>query len=83
MMPLYEDPYFTFRFADDRIIARFHLDGVEVRRHVSIFKIDPDTGEKQSLLATATVGDGGWVDLAEPIVVRAGEAFIAVAESKS
>jgi hypothetical protein len=24
------------------------------------------------------VGHGGWVDLTEPIIVRAGEAFIAV-----
>ena len=29
-------------------------------------------------MATATVGDGGWVDLDEPIIVRAGEAFIVV-----
>ena len=29
MLPLYEDPCFTFRFADDRIIPRFHLEGVE------------------------------------------------------
>ena len=26
----------------------------------------------------ATMGNGGWVDLAEPITVKAGEAFIAV-----
>ena len=32
------------------------------------------------MIATATVGAGGWVDLPEPIVVRAGEAFIAIAE---
>jgi hypothetical protein len=30
------------------------------------------------LLATAIVGEGGWVDLPEPIIVRAGEAFVAV-----
>ena len=78
MTPLYEDPHFTFRFADDRIIPRFHLEGVEVGRRVSVFKIDPGTGEKLGQLATAIVGDGGWVDLAEPIIVRAGEAFIAV-----
>jgi hypothetical protein len=34
--------------------------------------------ERLGLLATATVGAGGWVDLQEPITVRAGEAFIAV-----
>lgn len=80
MRPLYEDPHFTFRFADDRIIPRFHLEGVGGGRRVSVFKTDPDTGERLGLLTTATVGEGGWVDLAEPIIVRAGDAFIAVSE---
>jgi hypothetical protein len=80
MQPLYEDPCFTFRFADDRIILRFHLDGVDAGRCVSIFKIDPGTGERLGLLTIATVGESGWVDLEEPIIVRAGEAFIAVPE---
>ena len=64
MMKLYEDPHFTFRFA--------------VR--VSVYKIDPSTGERLGLLVTATVSEGGWVDVAEPIIVRAGDAFIAVPE---
>ena len=81
MMRLYEDPHFTFRFADDRLIPRFHLEGVEAGRRVSVFKFDPGTGERLGLLATATVGDGGWVDLPEPIIVRAGEAFVAVPEA--
>jgi hypothetical protein len=29
------------------------------------------------------VDEGGWVDLAAPIIVRAGEGFIAVPESTS
>ena len=78
MLPLYEEPHFTFRFADDRIIDRFHLEGVEAGRRVAVYRIDPDSGERLALLATAGVGDGGWVDLPEPILVRAGEAFIAV-----
>ncbi len=83
MLPLYEDPCFTFRFAEARLIPRFHLEGVEAGRSVSVFKIDPDTGERLGLLATATVGEGGWVDLLEPIVVRAGEAFVAVPDPVS
>jgi len=71
------------RFADDRLIPRFHLEGVEAGRRVSVFKIDPGSGERLGLLATATVGEGGWVDLPEPIVVRAGEGFIAVPEPAS
>ncbi len=80
MLPLYHDDWFTFRFADNRIIPRFHLEGVEVGRPVSVFKIDPDANEQLGLLATATVSDGGWVDLTEPIIVRAGEAFIVMPE---
>ena len=82
MLLLYEDQWFTFRFADDRIIPRFHLEGVAAGRTISVFKQDANSGERQELLATATVGEGGWVDLIEPIVVRAGEAFIAVPETR-
>jgi hypothetical protein len=81
MTMLYQDPHFTFRFADDRIIPRFHLEGIEAGRRLSVFKIDPGTSERIGLLAMATVGEGGWVDLVKPIIVRAGEAFIAVPES--
>ena len=38
----------------------------------------PATGDRLGLLATATVGEGGWVDLMEPIIVRAGDGFVAV-----
>ena len=78
MVPIYEEPHFTFRFADDRIIPRFHLEGVPAGRRVMVFRIDPATGDRLGLLAEATVGGGGWVDLPTPIRVRAGEAFIAV-----
>ena len=78
VIPLHADPCFTFRFADDRLIPRFHLEGVPVGRRVSVFRIDPATGERRGLLATATVGDGGWVDLPQPLLVRDGEAFVAV-----
>ena len=64
MLPLYEEPHFTFRFADDRSIPRFQLEGVQAGRHVSVFRIDPGTGERLGMLATATAGEGGWVDLA-------------------
>src|SRR2546421_8639465 len=82
MLPLYEEPHFTFRFSDDRLIPRFHLESVEAGQRVSVFKIDPGTGERLGLLAMATVGEGGWVELAAPILVRAGEGFIAVPEKE-
>lgn len=77
---LYEESWFTFRFADGRIIPRFHLEGVMAGRRVSVFKIDTSTGKRLSLLATAAVGEGGWVDLSDPIIVCAGEAFVAVVD---
>jgi len=78
MLPIYQDDGFTFRFAEARLIPRFHLQGVEGGRSVSVFQIDPATGKKLRLLATATAGQDGWVDLTEPIIMRAGEAFVAV-----
>lgn len=78
MIPLFRDPHFSFCFAEDRIIPRFHIEGVEAGQRVSVFKFDQGTGERLGPLATATVGEGGWVDLGEPIIVRADEAFIAV-----
>ncbi len=78
MIPLHHDPHFTFRFTDDRIIPRFHLEGIEAGRRITVFRLDPVTGERRNRIATATMGKGGWVDLAEPIIVRAGEGFVAL-----
>jgi hypothetical protein len=78
MIPLYRQPWFEFRFAENRIIPRFHLEGIDSGRRVAVIKINPDNRELLDELATAIVGEGGWVDLKEPIVMRTGEAFIAV-----
>ena len=78
MIPLFHDQHFTFRFDDDRIIPRFHLEGVNSGRRVDVFRIDPATGVRLGLLTTGVAGDGGWVDVKEPIIVRAGDAFVAV-----
>lgn len=77
MTPLHRDLGFTFRFADDRIIPRFHLEGPAPGLDVSVVKIDA-AGERLGLLATAVVEEGGWVDLPRPIVVRRGEGLVAV-----
>jgi hypothetical protein len=78
MHPLYRDPWFMFRFVDDRIIDRIHLDGPASRTSVKIFAIAPDTNERRELLATGIVGADGWVELSPAVIVRAGDAFIAV-----
>jgi hypothetical protein len=48
-----------------------------------VFKIAPANQERFGLLATDTVGECGWVGLPEPIMVRAVEAFVAVALESS
>lgn len=48
-MTLFEEPYSTFRFADDRIIPRFRLEGVGTGRRVTLFRIDPATGERMTV----------------------------------
>ncbi len=37
MIPLYHDPYFTLRFADDCIISRIHLESEKAGRRLAIF----------------------------------------------
>jgi hypothetical protein len=76
----YKDPWLTFQFTEDRIVPRFHLEGVQAGCLVSVFKIDLGTCERLGLLATAIVSEGGWVDLSEPIIVQAGDGFIVVPE---
>lgn len=83
MLPLYRDPYFTFHFGDDRIVPRFHLDGVAAGVRVSVYRLDATPETCSELLATATADEGGWVDLPEPLVVRAGEGFVAVPEERN
>jgi hypothetical protein len=78
VLPLYRDPHFTFRFASDRLVDRFHLEGVEPGTPVSVFALESAMRERGELIVTAVTGDGGWVDLAEPLVVQAGGGFVVV-----
>jgi hypothetical protein len=80
MIPLHRDRHYTFRFDDDRFIDRFHLDGVAAGVRVMVYRFDPAIETRLGLLATAMVGEGGWVNLPDPLIVRAGEGFAAVAE---
>ena len=82
MIPIHRDAHFTFRFIDNRIIPRFHLDGVEPGRRIDVYKINPDSGARLGLLTTAVAGEDGWVDLPTPIIVLSGEAFIAVPQKQ-
>lgn len=82
MVPLYEQPWFTFRFAEDRLIPRFHLEGPRVGCRVEVHAADPDSLRPLRLLAAGVVGEGGWVDLPEPIVVRANDVFVVFPDEK-
>ena len=64
----------------DRLIPRFHLGGVAAGVRVTVYKYDASTQTRLGLIATATVGENGWVDLPDSIHVRAGEGFVALPE---
>lgn len=81
MLPLWRDAGFTFRFADDRIIPRFHLDGVAPGVRVVLYRLKSSSDVRQEPFATAITGADGWVDLETPLIVRAGEGFIAVPDA--
>jgi mannose-6-phosphate isomerase-like protein (cupin superfamily) len=65
-------------FVAPAVLVAENVNQPGVDHAVEHFRIDAGTGERSGLLVTATVGEGGWVDLPEPIVVKAGEAFVAV-----
>jgi len=83
MIPLHRDRHFTFRFGEDRTIPRFHVDGVAVGVRVSVFGFDAATETRLGLLATATVGEGGWVDLSGPLFVTSRVGFVVVPEGEN
>jgi NADH dehydrogenase [ubiquinone] 1 alpha subcomplex assembly factor 1 len=80
LIPLYHDPQFVFRFAEDRLIPRFHLDGVPTGTQVSLFELDPANGTRLGFISSGVVGIDGWVDLSKPMIVRGGAGFIVVPE---
>ncbi|MBX9681428.1 MAG: hypothetical protein K2X38_21955 [Gemmataceae bacterium] len=77
MLPLYRDPHYLFRFADSRIIARIRLEGATAGQRVKLVRVDASTLKQSDVIAEANIGADGWVELAEPLIVHAGEAFVA------
>ncbi|HEY1189938.1 MAG TPA: hypothetical protein VGE74_19975 [Gemmata sp.] len=78
MIPLYRDARFTFRFAEDRIVPRFHLAETLPGTPVTVFALDSAGDEPGARLAQAVCGAGGWVELAAPLIVRASGGFVVV-----
>jgi hypothetical protein len=81
MLPLYRDPHFLFRFEEPRIISRVHLEGVEAGRPVRLVRVDPVSLSERDIIAEATVGPEGWVELAAPFRLLPGDAFLAIPAS--
>lgn len=75
MIPLHRDEFYTFTFADDRLVPRFHLDGA-TEGAAAVYRLDPATGGPADRLADAVVGPGGWVELSVPLTVRTGDGFL-------
>jgi putative acetyltransferase len=79
-MQIHQDAHYAFRFADDRLIPRFHLEGTLRGQRVSVYRMDSNSGQRLKLLRTAIVGEDSWVDLDDPLIMHAGEGFMAVVE---
>lgn len=80
MMSIFQEPFFTFRFADSRLVPRCHLEGIAEGCSVTVYRLDPTTGETSERLFEAMVGADGWVDLPIPIIVPIGGGFRIVPE---
>ena len=77
MISLYEDPVFTFRFEEDRLVDRFQLEGVPFGALVVVCQWAADAPDGAGPeLARWLVGDGGWVTAMPPLLVRAGGGFV-------
>lgn len=55
---------------------------VDVLRIEPAQKIGTASSQRQRLLTTLIVGDGGWVALPEPFIVKTGDAFVATCDER-
>lgn len=75
MIELYRDEDFTFRFAEPRVVGRFHLEGAAAGTVVAVRRLATPGDVVGELLATATVGEGGWVEVTPALRVGAANGF--------
>ena len=80
MIPLHRDTIYTYRFADDRLIGRFHLADAPAGQRVVVYRLEGLSTIRGDRLLEARVGANGWVELTEPLIMRTGEGFIASCE---
>jgi len=75
VIPLHHETDFTFRFAEPRVVGRFHLDGVALGTAVAVRRLASPGDVVGILLATAAVGAGGWVTVEPALRVDAANGF--------
>ncbi len=75
MIALYHEADFTFRFAEPRVVGRFHLDGVTPGTVVAVCRLQSPGDVVGEVLAKATVGAGGWVEIEPALRVDATNGF--------
>ena len=75
MIELYHEDDFTFRFAEPRVVGRFHLDGVAPGTVVAVRRLRTPGDVVGEMVATAIVGSGGWVEIDPALRVDAANGF--------
>ena len=73
MRTLYAEPYFTFRFAEERWIDRVHLTDVPAGKIARAYRLEV-------CFASGVTDELGWVTFAETVHVYAGDEFLVVVE---
>ncbi|MFQ3650838.1 MAG: hypothetical protein SNJ75_10935 [Gemmataceae bacterium] len=76
MISLFREPWYRFHFTEDRLVPRFHLEGVPTGIRVRVYQLVQD--EPGPLIAEGVVGADGWVECLPALRVQRGEGFLAV-----
>jgi hypothetical protein len=75
VIELYHEDDFTFRFAEPRVVGRFHLENVAPGTVVAVRRLRTPGDVVGEMVATATVGPGGWVEIEPALRVDAANGF--------
>lgn len=76
MISLFREPWYCFCFTEDRLIPRFHLEGVPTGVRVRVHQLVQE--RPGPLLMEGAVDELGWVDCPTPLRMRRGEGFLAI-----
>jgi hypothetical protein len=76
MIPIFREPWYRFCFAENRLIPRFHLEGVPTGVRVRVYRLVQE--EPGPLLLEGIVGEAGWVECLPPLRMHSGEGFLVI-----